>query len=143
MKLPILRPWRSSHSVADTIKQAGGVPKRDRVGHAFIKKTMAETKAVFGGELSGHLYFRDNWYADSAAIAFACLLSIVSRQDGPMSEVMEPFDAYAQSGDVVAWLTPAFLAESFTPVLWLGFALTEAIGIYALVIGLLLMFVQA
>jgi hypothetical protein len=58
----VLRP-ASSHVVPDTIKAAGGVPKRDRVGHAFIKKTMAETKAVFGGELSGHFYFQGNFYA--------------------------------------------------------------------------------
>src|SRR4051812_3144483 len=58
---------RSSHVVPDVIKENGGVPRRDRVGHAFIKKTMAETKAVFGGELSGHIYYRDNFFADSAA----------------------------------------------------------------------------
>jgi phosphomannomutase len=91
---------RSSHSVPDTIKQAGGVPRRDRVGHAFIKKTMAETKAVFGGELSGHLYFRDNFYADSAAIAFACVLSIVSKGGAPLSQLMKPFYKYAQSGEM-------------------------------------------
>ena len=61
-----LRPALAATSCRTTIKAAGGVPKRDRVGHAFIKKTMAETKAVFGGELSGHFYFRDNFFADSA-----------------------------------------------------------------------------
>ena len=63
------------------MKAAGGEPRRERVGHAFIKKTMAETKAVFGGELSGHFYFRDNFFADSGAIAFARLLSVLSDQD--------------------------------------------------------------
>ena len=96
----IVYDLRSSHAVADTIKQNGGVPRRDRVGHAFIKKTMAETKAVFGGELSGHLYFRDNYYADSAAIAFACVLSIVSRGREPLSQLMRPFYKYAQSGEM-------------------------------------------
>ena len=62
---------RSSHVVPDEITAAGGVPKRDRVGHAFIKKTMADTKAVLRRELSGHIYFRDFFFADSAAIAFA------------------------------------------------------------------------
>ena len=61
---------------------------------------MAETKAVFGGELSGHLYFRDNFYADSAAIAFACLLCILSKQDKPFSELMQPFYKYSQSGEI-------------------------------------------
>src|SRR4051812_17928515 len=96
----IVYDLRSSHAVPDTIKAKGGVPKRDRVGHAFIKKTMAETKAVFGGELSGHLYFRDNFFADSAAIAFACLLSIVSKQDKPLSELMQPLYTYVQSGEI-------------------------------------------
>jgi phosphomannomutase len=91
---------RSSHVVPDTVKQLGGVPKRDRVGHAFIKKTMAETQAVFGGELSGHIYFRDYYYADSAAVAFAVMLSILSGQDKPMSELVRPYNKYAQSGEV-------------------------------------------
>lgn len=91
---------RSSHVVADEVKAAGGVPRRDRVGHAFIKKTMAETKAVFGGELSGHFYFRDNFYADSAAIAFARLLSIVSAQPRPLSALMQPLRRYSQSGEI-------------------------------------------
>jgi phosphomannomutase len=96
----IVYDLRSSHVVPDTIKAAGGVPKRDRVGHAFIKKTMAETKAVFGGELSGHLYFRDNFYADSAACAFAKLLSIVSAQDKPFSQLMGQYYRYSQSGEI-------------------------------------------
>jgi phosphomannomutase len=91
---------RSSHVVPDVIKENGGVPRRDRVGHAFIKKTMAETKAVFGGELSGHIYYRDNFYADSAAIAFAHMLSIVSAQPEKVSVVMKPFHKYAQSGEL-------------------------------------------
>jgi phosphomannomutase len=91
---------RSSHVVPDEITAAGGVPRRDRVGHAFIKKTMAETKAVFGGELSGHIYFRDYYYADSAAVAFARLLSVLSSQDKPLSELMKPFYRYSQSGEI-------------------------------------------
>jgi phosphomannomutase len=96
----IVYDLRSSHVVPDVVKQAGGEPHRDRVGHAFIKKTMSETHAVFGGELSGHLYFRDNWYADSAAIAFARLLSVVSAQDKPLSQLMAPFYKYSQSGEI-------------------------------------------
>jgi phosphomannomutase len=96
----IVYDLRSTHIVPDSIRAAGGEPKRDRVGHAFIKKTMAETKAVFGGELSGHLYFRDNFYADSAAIAFACLLSILSKQEKPLSALMQPLYKYAQSGEI-------------------------------------------
>ncbi len=91
---------RSSHVVPDTIKQMGGVPRRDRVGHAFIKKTMADTKAVFGGELSGHIYFRDFYYADSAAVAFARMLSVLSAQDQSLSQLMKPFHRYSQSGEI-------------------------------------------
>jgi phosphomannomutase len=96
----IVYDLRSSHAVPDTIKKLGGVPRRDRVGHAFIKKTMAETKAVFGGELSGHLYFRDNFFADSAAIAFACVLSVVSAQDKPLGELMAKYYKYSHSGEI-------------------------------------------
>jgi phosphomannomutase len=96
----IVYDLRSSHIVPDVVKAAGGVPKRDRVGHAFIKKTLAETQAVFGGELSGHFYFRDNFNADSGAIAFACLLTVLSGQEKPLSELMKPYYKYSQSGEI-------------------------------------------
>jgi phosphomannomutase len=91
---------RSSHVVPDVIQKLGGVPVRDRVGHAFIKKTMAEKEAVFGGELSGHIYFRDFYYADSAAVAFARALSILSAQDKPMSQLIAQYHKYSQSGEI-------------------------------------------
>ena len=96
----IVYDLRSSKVVADEVKAAGGEPKRDRVGHAFIKKTLAETKAVFGGELSGHFYFRDNFFADSGAIAFARLLSVLSAQSKPLSALMAPLNRYSQSGEI-------------------------------------------
>jgi phosphomannomutase len=96
----IVYDLRSSHVVLDEIKASGGVPKRDRVGHAFIKKTLAETKAVFGGELSGHFYFRDNFFADSGAIAFARLLSVLSAQNKPLSALIDPLKRYSQSGEI-------------------------------------------
>jgi phosphomannomutase len=96
----IVYDLRSSHVVLDEIKAAGGVPRRDRVGHAFIKKTLSETKAVFGGELSGHFYFRDNFCADSGAIAFARVLSVLSKQDKPLSALIDPLRRYAQSGEI-------------------------------------------
>jgi len=86
--------------VADEVTAAGGVPRRDRVGHAFLKKTLADTKAVFGGELSGHFYFRDNFYADSGAIAFARVISILSAQAGTLSSLIKPLHRYAQSGEL-------------------------------------------
>jgi phosphomannomutase len=96
----IVYDLRSSHVVPDEVKAAGGVPRRDRVGHAFMKKTLAETRGVFGGELSGHFYFRDNFYADSGAIAFARLLSVLSRHDGPLSSLIDPLKRYFQTGEV-------------------------------------------
>jgi phosphomannomutase len=91
---------RSSHVVKEEVEKAGGIAKRDRVGHAFMKATLAATKGVFGGELSGHFYFRDSFNTDSGAVAFACLLSVLSKKSKPLSEVMRPFKRYAQSGEV-------------------------------------------
>ncbi len=96
----IVYDLRSSHVVADEIRAAGGDARRERVGHAFIKKTMSETQAVFGGELSGHFYFRDNFFADSGAIAFARLLSVLSAQSGPISSLIKPLKRYSQTGEV-------------------------------------------
>jgi phosphomannomutase len=91
---------RSSRAVAEEITAAGGEPVRERVGHAYIKKTMADKNAVFGGELSGHFYFRDNFYADSGAIAFARVLSVLSESDRPLSSLVAPLLRYPQSGEL-------------------------------------------
>ena len=96
----IVYDLRSSKVVVDEIKAGGGVPKRERVGHSFMKKTLAETGAVFGGELSGHFYFRDNFNADSGAIAFARVLSILSSTRGTLSELIDPLKKYYQSGEL-------------------------------------------
>jgi phosphomannomutase len=97
----IIFDLRSSRVVAEEIRAAGGVPRRERVGHAFMKKTMADTHAVFGGELSGHFYFRDNFNADSGAIVFAVVASVVAAQDKPLSELVAPLRArYVQSGEL-------------------------------------------
>jgi phosphomannomutase len=96
----IVYDLRSSHVVADVVKQHGGVPVRDRVGHAYIKKTMADKKAIFGGELSGHIYFRDYYFADSAAVAFARVLSIISAQNEPLSKLISRYHKYSQSGEL-------------------------------------------
>ncbi|MCL2701096.1 MAG: phosphomannomutase/phosphoglucomutase [Phycisphaerae bacterium] len=91
---------RSSHAVAEEIKAAGGVPRRERVGHAFMKKALAEGRGVFGGELSGHFYFRDNFNCDSGAIAFATALTVLSGQQAPLSELIAPLRRYASSGEI-------------------------------------------
>ena len=91
---------RSSRVVREEIQNAGGVPRRERVGHAFMKKSLADSKGVFGGELSGHFYFRDNFNCDSGAIAFACMLSVLSRYDTPVSHVLKPLLRWHGSGEV-------------------------------------------
>jgi len=96
----VLYDIRSSRVVPEEIRAAGGIPRRERVGHAFMKKTMADTHAVFGGELSGHFYFRDNFNADSGAIVFAVVASIVSLAQRPLSELIAPLKRYVQSGEI-------------------------------------------
>ena len=96
----IVYDLRSSHVVPEEIEKAGGVARRDRVGHAFMKATLAQTKGVFGGELSGHFYFRDSFNTDSGAVAFACLLSVLSKQPGPLSGLIDPLKKYPQSGEL-------------------------------------------
>jgi phosphomannomutase len=89
-----------SRSVPQTIRAAGGRPVRERVGHSFIKATMRREDAVFGGEHSGHFYFRDNWYADSGLIAFLTTLELLSAANQPLSQVLKPLDPYVRSGEI-------------------------------------------
>ncbi len=91
---------RSSRVVAEEILGAGGVPRRERVGHAFMKKAMADGNAIFGGELSGHFYFRDNYNCDSGAIAFATAVTVISAHKQPLSELMVPLNRYTHSGEI-------------------------------------------
>lgn len=91
---------RSSRTVKEEIENAGGIAVRERVGHAFMKKTLAERQGVFGGELSGHFYFRDNFNCDSGAIAFACMLSVLSGRDEPVSQVLKPLLRWHDSGEI-------------------------------------------
>jgi phosphomannomutase len=95
----IVYDLRSSRVVAEEVKKAGGVPKRERVGHAFMKKALSLSKGVFGGELSGHFYFRDNFYCDSAMLALVHLINLLSRLDRPLSELIAPLQRYAASGE--------------------------------------------
>jgi phosphomannomutase len=89
-----------SKVVPETILENGGVPVRTRVGHSFIKQIMAETGAVFGGEHSGHYYFRDNYRADSGIIAAMVVLEVLSRASEPLSELLAPYRRYADSGEI-------------------------------------------
>jgi phosphomannomutase len=89
-----------SKVVPETIEECGGTAVRTRVGHSFIKQVMAETGAVFGGEHSGHYYFRDNYRADSGLIAALVVLEVLSDADRPLSELLAPYRRYADSGEV-------------------------------------------
>ena len=89
-----------SKVVPEVIAEHGGTAVRTRVGHSFIKQVMAETGAVFGGEHSGHYYFRDNYRADSGIIAALVVLELLSASDQPLSELLAPFRRYADSGEI-------------------------------------------
>ena len=96
-----------SWTVPEVIREHGGIPIRTRVGHSFIKQVMAETGAIFGGEHSGHYYFRDNFNADSGLIAAVIALGELSTSGGPLSELLAPFRRYVSSGRSPASTMPA------------------------------------
>jgi phosphomannomutase len=89
-----------SWTVPEVIRERGGVPVRTRVGHSFIKQVMADTGAVFGGEHSGHYYFRDNYGADSGLIAAVIALGELSASEVALSELLRPFRRYHASGEI-------------------------------------------
>jgi len=89
-----------SRVVPEVIAEHGGTGIRTKVGHSFIKQVMAETGAVFGGEHSGHYYFRDNYRADSGIIAAMLVLELLSVTGKPLSELLAPFKRYAASGEI-------------------------------------------
>ncbi|MEP6816886.1 MAG: phosphomannomutase/phosphoglucomutase, partial [Marmoricola sp.] len=90
----------TSRAVPEIVKQLGGRPVRTRVGHSFIKATMAETDAVFGGEHSGHFYFRDFWRADSGMLAALHALAALAETDQPLSAMLAPYSRYVASGEI-------------------------------------------
>lgn len=96
----IVYDLRSTKAVEETIRELGGKPIRSRVGHVFMKQEMAEHRCEFGGELSGHFYFRKNFNADSGAIAMATVLSVLARSGKTMSELVAPARKYVQSGEI-------------------------------------------
>jgi phosphomannomutase len=90
----------TSRSVPEVVRENGGTPVRTRVGHSFIKAEMARTGAVFGGEHSGHFYFREFWNADSGMLAALHTLAALGTQDGPLSALLSSYDRYAASGEI-------------------------------------------
>jgi phosphomannomutase len=90
----------TSWVVPEVVREHGGEPIRTRVGHSFIKKVMAETGAVFGGEHSGHYYFREHFRADSGLIAALIVMERLSESGGTLSDLLQPYRRYAASGEI-------------------------------------------
>ena len=90
----------NSRTVPELIEENGGNPVRSRVGHSYIKALMREEDAIFGGEHSGHFYFRDNWYADSGLIAMLTVLQLISDADQSLSQILDPIDSRVRSGEI-------------------------------------------
>ena len=90
----------TSRAVPELVTELGGTPVRTRVGHSFIKATMAETDAIFGGEHSGHFYFRDFWRADSGMLAALHALAALAGAEGTLSELLAAYERYPMSGEI-------------------------------------------
>ncbi len=96
----VLYDLRSSWVVKEVIERNGGKPGMSRVGHAFIKEQMRREEAVFAGELSGHFYFRDNFYTDSGIVAALKVIQIISEKGKRLSELVRPLRKYYASGEI-------------------------------------------
>jgi phosphomannomutase len=90
----------TSRAVPEIVSAHGGTPVRTRVGHSFIKAEMAASGAIFGGEHSGHFYFRDFWFADSGMLAALHVLAALGSQDGPLSSLLSEYSRYEASGEI-------------------------------------------
>jgi phosphomannomutase len=90
----------TSRAVPEIVTELGGSPVRTRVGHSYIKATMAETDAIFGGEHSGHFYFRDFWRADSGMLAALHTLAALAESSGTLSELLSEYERYPMSGEI-------------------------------------------
>jgi phosphomannomutase len=97
----IIYDLRASHAVKDTVARYGGTSYMNRVGHAFFKRRMRETNAIFGGEVTGHYYFRDNFYADNGFIPALLILELMSHKNASLHELVEPLERrYFISGEI-------------------------------------------
>jgi phosphomannomutase len=90
----------TSRAVPELVRELGGTPVRTRVGHSYIKATMAETDAIFGGEHSGHFYFRDFWRADSGMLAALHTMAALSETGRTLSSVLDDYERYRLSGEI-------------------------------------------
>ena len=90
----------SSRAVVEIVEESGGKAIRSRVGHSYIKKLMADTGAVFGGEHSGHFYFKDFWRADSGMLAAMHAIAALGEVSAPLSKILKPYCRYVASGEI-------------------------------------------
>jgi phosphomannomutase len=90
----------TSAAATEIIREHGGRPVRSRVGHSYMKALMAEHDAVFGGEHSGHYYFRDFWRADTGMLTALHVLAALAEQDRPLSELVADYSRYTASGEI-------------------------------------------
>lgn len=96
----VLYDLRSSRAVHEYIEEKGGLPVRERVGHSFMKATLRKRDGIFGGELAGHYYFRDHYYADSALLAVIEVLNLLRKTGEPLSRLVNPLKRYAKSPEI-------------------------------------------
>jgi phosphomannomutase len=97
----VIYDLRASYAVKDTVARLGGTSLMNRVGHAFFKRRMRETNAIFGGEVTGHYYFRDNFYADNGFIPALLILELMSKKGQPLHNLLKPLaDRYFISGEI-------------------------------------------
>lgn len=96
----ILYDLRSSWAVKEEVEAAGGKAVRSRVGHSYIKQMLRDEAGIFAGELSGHYYFRDNYYADSGFVAMLKVIQQLSEERRPVAELLRPWQRYAASGEI-------------------------------------------
>jgi phosphomannomutase len=99
-KGPVVYDLRSSRALPEEIEKHGGTPIRGRVGHSFMKTAMREHNCVFGGEYSGHYYFRENFNTESASLAVVTIGNIVSGGKKTLSQLLQPLRRYLQTGEV-------------------------------------------
>ena len=118
----ILHNLISSRAVPEIIREHGGVPRRTRVGHSYIKAEMARTGAVFGGEHSAHYYFRDFWRADTGMLAAMHVLAALGEQSAPLSALTARYQRYVPSGEINSTVADAIAQAERTEAVRLTFA---------------------
>src|SRR5258707_2897815 len=97
----VIYDLRASYAVKDTVARMGGASLMNRVGHAFFKRRMRETNGIFGGEVTGHYYFRDNFYADNGFIPALLMLELMSKKGQSLHELVKPLaETYFISGEI-------------------------------------------